>query len=46
MSNIILEILQERRVMALLFILLLAVAWVFLQGGPFNGGLKFGIDFS
>ncbi len=46
MSNIILEILQERRVMALLFILLLAISWIFVNGGPFNGGLKFGIDFS
>ncbi len=38
MANIILEILQERRVMALLFLLLLAVGWVFLHGGPFGGG--------
>ncbi len=46
MANVILEILQERRVMALLFLLLLAVGWIFLHGGPFGGGLKFGIDFS
>lgn len=46
MANVILEILQERRVLMLLFLLLLAVGWVFLNGGPFGGGLKFGIDFS
>lgn len=32
--------------MMLLFLLLLAIGWVFLNGGPFGGGLKFGIDFS
>lgn len=46
MANVITEILQERRVMMLLFLLLFAIGWVFLQGGPFGGGLKFGIDFS
>ncbi len=46
MTNVILEILQERRVMVLLCLLLLAIGWVFINGGPFGGGLKFGIDFS
>ena len=46
MTNVILEILQERRVMVLILLLLLAIGWVFLNGGPFGGGLKFGIDFS
>ncbi|MCL6089038.1 MAG: hypothetical protein M1530_02635 [Candidatus Marsarchaeota archaeon] len=46
MSSVILEILQERRVMALLMLLLLAIGWVMLNGGPTGGGLKFGIDFS
>ncbi len=40
------EILQERRVQLLLLITLAAIGWVFLNGGPANGGLKFGIDFS
>ncbi len=46
MSSVILEILQERRVLALLMLLLLAIGWVMLNGGPTGGGLKFGIDFS
>ncbi|VVB57068.1 Protein-export membrane protein SecD [uncultured archaeon] len=46
MSSVIIEILQERRVMVLLLLVALAVGWVMANGGPTNGGLKFGIDFS
>ena len=46
MSNVIFEILQERRVLALLLIVAFAIGLVMVQGGPFGGGLKFGIDFS
>jgi preprotein translocase subunit SecD len=39
-------ILHEKRVLLLLFITLMAIGWVFVNGGPLGGGLKFGIDFS
>ena len=38
MSNVIFEILQERRVLALLLIVALAIGLVMVQGGPFGGG--------
>lgn len=46
MANIAVEILTDVRVLALLLLTLGAIAFVFLNGGPFDGGLKFGIDFS
>jgi preprotein translocase subunit SecD len=46
MSSVIIEILQEKRVLALLLLVFLSIAWVMANGGPSGGGLKFGIDFS
>ncbi|MDE1797840.1 MAG: hypothetical protein KGH63_00350 [Candidatus Micrarchaeota archaeon] len=43
---VVFQILAERRVQLLLLMVLLALGWVFYNGGPANGGLKFGIDFS
>ncbi|MFH0926965.1 MAG: hypothetical protein V1822_00095 [Candidatus Micrarchaeota archaeon] len=46
MANKAIEILTDIRVLALILLTLGAIAFVFIQGGPFDGGLKFGIDFS
>lgn len=46
MNSKIVEIFSDKRVLALLLLTLSAVIWVFANGGPFDGGLKYGIDFS
>jgi len=45
-KNIVFEIFSEKKVLLLLLLTLGAMAWVFATGGPFGGGLKFGIEFS
>ncbi|MFH1306351.1 MAG: hypothetical protein ABIH83_01680 [Candidatus Micrarchaeota archaeon] len=46
MSNTAIDVLKDTRVLLLIVLTLAAIGWVFLNGGPFDGGLKFGIDFS
>ena len=46
MANKAIEIITDLRVLLLILLTLGAVIFVFAQGGPFGGGLKFGIDFS
>ncbi|MFA5108183.1 MAG: hypothetical protein WC492_01470 [Candidatus Micrarchaeia archaeon] len=45
-ENVVIDILTDKRVLLLILLTLGAVGWIFINGGPFNGGLKFGIDFS
>jgi preprotein translocase subunit SecD len=39
-------IFKNPKVLLLIFLTLFCIFWVYLNGGPFEGGLKFGIDFS
>ncbi|PIT84848.1 hypothetical protein COU37_01155 [Candidatus Micrarchaeota archaeon CG10_big_fil_rev_8_21_14_0_10_45_29] len=45
-KNIVFEIFSEKKVLLLLLLTLGAITFLFATGGPFNGGLKFGIEFS
>lgn len=46
MANILQEIFTDKRVLLLLLLTLGSILFVYANGGPFGGGLKFGIDFS
>ena len=46
LKNNFIELLTDSHVLLLLLLTLGALAFVMFNGGPFDGGLKFGIDFS
>ncbi|MEM4137208.1 MAG: hypothetical protein QXH71_02640 [Candidatus Anstonellaceae archaeon] len=42
----IINLLKNPKILFLVILTLLSIFWVFINGGPFGGGLKFGIDFA